>query len=95
MNSSTAPSQWVRLRYFASTREAIGQAQERWLTQARTLGELRVELQARGAPWSHALAAEKPLRLALNHALAQSNTPLDAKDGDEAEVAFFPPVTGG
>ena len=92
---NAAPSQWVCLRYFASTREQTGLAQERWLTQARTLGELRAELQARGAPWSQALAADKPLRLALNHALAQSNTPLLAKGSDEAEVAFFPPVTGG
>ena len=47
--SSAAPSQWVCLRYFASTREALGMAQERWLSHAATLGELRVELQARGA----------------------------------------------
>ena len=93
--NSPASGQWVCLRYFASTREAIGLKQERWLTQAATLGELQAELQARGAPWSQALASDQPLRLALNHALAQSNTALDAADGEEPEVAFFPPVTGG
>lgn len=93
--SSPAPSQWVCLRYFASTREALGMAQERWLSHAATLGELRVELQARGAPWSQALAAEKPLRMALNHTLAQENTALATQGNGEPEVAFFPPVTGG
>ena len=93
--SSAAPSQWVCLRYFASTREALGMAQERWLSHAATLGELRVELQARGTPWSQALAAETPLRMALNHTLAQENTPLATQANGEPEVAFFPPVTGG
>ena len=93
--SSAAPRQWVCLRYFASTREALGLAQERWLSQAGTLGELRAELRARGAPWSQALATEQPLRMALNHTLAQESTPLVSQGSDEPEVAFFPPVTGG
>ena len=93
--SSAASSQWVCLRYFASTRETMGLAQERWLSHAGTLGELRAELQARGTPWSQALATDQPLRIALNHALAHESTPLAAPGCNEPEVAFFPPVTGG
>lgn len=93
---SASPGQWVCLRYFASTREAMGMDQERWQTQALTLGELRAELQARGAPWSQALA-DKALRMALNRVLAAGDAKLTGLGADEAEaeVAFFPPVTGG
>ena len=93
--SGEKPGQWVRLRYFASTREAVGLDQERWYTHAGTLGELREELRGRGEPWLQALAADKALRVALNRVLAQADTPLVGNGSDDAEVAFFPPVTGG
>ena len=81
----------IRIRYFASIREAIGRADELLDTDAATLGELRDELIARGVPYTDALARGKAVRLALDQVMANENTVL--RDG--GEVAFFPPVTGG
>jgi len=46
---------------------------------------------ARGAPWSEAFGDTPRVRAAVNQAMAGPETPLP----DRAEVAFFPPVTGG
>ncbi|MES2482380.1 MAG: MoaD/ThiS family protein [Pseudomonadota bacterium] len=80
----------VQLRYFASIREALG-AGETLDSQAATLGALRDELIARGGEHAQALARGKALRMALDQVMADEAVPL--RDG--AEVAFFPPVTGG
>ena len=56
-----------------------------------TVGALREQLIARGAPHAAALARGRALRCALDQALCDESTPLH----DGAEVAFFPPVTGG
>ena len=81
----------IRIRYFASIRESIGRADEGLDTDAATLGALRDELIARGAPYTQALARGKAVRLALDQLMVNENTAL--RDG--GEVAFFPPVTGG
>lgn len=81
----------VTLRYFASIREALGHSQESLYTSAPTLGALRAELQARGGAYADCLAPSRPVRMALNQELRQE----DAALPDGAEVAFFPPVTGG
>jgi sulfur-carrier protein len=81
----------IQLRYFASVREAVGHADETWQTQAPTIAALRDELIARGAPHAQALARALPLRTALNHTMQDESAALV----DDAEVAFFPPVTGG
>lgn len=81
----------IRIRYFASIRESIGRADELLDTDAATLGALRDELIARGAPYTEALARGKAVRLALDQLMVNENTAL--RDG--GEVAFFPPVTGG
>lgn len=81
----------IDVRYFASIREAVGQGQELVQTEAATLGALRAELIARGAPWAGCLAEGRAVRMALNQAMATG----DAALPDRAEVAFFPPVTGG
>jgi len=81
----------ITVRYFASIREAVGQGQETLQTSAATLGALRDELIARGAPWADCLARERAVRMALNQILGQEATALT----DGAEAAFFPPVTGG
>lgn len=81
----------VSLRYFASIREAIGAGQETVDTSASTLGALRDELIARGGAHATSLARGKAVRMALNQALSDESAPL----ADGAEVAFFPPVTGG
>jgi len=87
----TAPGKTVRLRYFASVREAIGSGSETWASHAATLAELRAELQARGEPYATALAEGRAVRMALDQVMAEGETVLP----DNAEVAFFPPVTGG
>ena len=81
----------VEIRYFASIREAVGVAAESVETRARTLAELRDELIARDAQHAQALARGRALRMALNQVMCRESVSLL----DGAEVAFFPPVTGG
>jgi molybdopterin synthase sulfur carrier subunit len=81
----------VRLRYFASVREAMGRSTEERDTQAATLGQLRTELVGLGEPYAQALASGKAVRLALDQVMADESAAL--REG--CEVAFFPPVTGG
>ena len=81
----------VTVKYFASIREAMGQGSEPVTTSAATLAALRDELIARGGVYAQALARGKTLRMALNQTMADEATLLQ----DGAEVAFFPPVTGG
>ena len=81
----------VTVKYFASIREAIGTGSETLETTVSTLGELRDELIARGGAHAQALARGRALRVAQNQVMA--NESLALLDG--AEVAFFPPVTGG
>jgi molybdopterin synthase sulfur carrier subunit len=81
----------VRLRYFASVREALGRGSEERHTSAATLRALRDELVALGEPYAQALAPGKAVRMALDQVMAPEDTAL----AEGAEVAFFPPVTGG
>ena len=81
----------VTIRYFASVREALGQGSEQLDTPAATLGQLRDELIARGGVWADSLARGRAVRMALNQVMSEESAPLPA----QAEVAFFPPVTGG
>ena len=81
----------VTVKYFASIREAMGQGSEPVTTSAATLAALRDELIARGGVYAQALGRGKTLRMALNQTMADEATVLH----DGAEVAFFPPVTGG
>lgn len=81
----------ITVKYFASIREAMGQGSEPVVTSAATLASLRDELIARGGTYAQALARGKTLRMALNQTMADEATVLV----DGAEVAFFPPVTGG
>ena len=81
----------VQIKYFASIREAIGRSGEEWETAAATLAQLRVELLARGGAYAEALAHGRAVRVALNQVMTDEAAALV----DGAEVAFFPPVTGG
>ena len=81
----------ITVKYFASIREAIGQGSEQAETSAPNLAALRDELIARGGAHALALARGKTLRMAQNQVMADESTALT----DGAEVAFFPPVTGG
>jgi len=83
----------VTVLYFARLREAL--QREREVVDVppvvTTVTQLRAWLVARGEPWSSAFAEVKRVRAAVDQAMAQDATPLH----DGAEVAFFPPVTGG
>lgn len=83
----------VHVLYFASLREKLGCASETVELPAHVtnLGALRQWLAARGGVWAEALDAAKSLRGAINQAMVKPDAPLN----EGAEVAFFPPVTGG
>lgn len=81
----------ITVRYFASIREAIGTGHEAVNTQAANLGALRDELIARGGAHAASLARGRAVRMALNQVLSDETAAL----AEGAEVAFFPPVTGG
>ncbi len=81
----------VSIRYFASIREAIGVSGESVETGALTLGDLRDELIVRGAGYGASLARGRAVRVALDQVMSDESATLP----DGAEVAFFPPVTGG
>ena len=81
----------IQLRYFASLREALGAAESVELPAGSTVAALRDTLLARGGRHAELLARGRAVRCALNHALCDESAPLS----DGAEVAFFPPVTGG
>jgi len=81
----------IQIRFFASLREALGLSSLSWQTEAATIGALRDELIARGGAWAEALARGRAVRAALDQAMVGD----DAALRDGAEVAFFPPVTGG
>ncbi len=81
----------ITVKYFASIREQIGQGSEPVDTQAATLQALRDELIARGGAYAEALARGNAVRVALNQVMSAETAAL----AEGAEVAFFPPVTGG
>ena len=83
----------IELRFFASVREQLGVAGERAEIpgDVRTVGELRQWLRTRGGAWAETLAEGRALRMAVDHAVARSDTAI----AEGCEVAFFPPVTGG
>jgi sulfur-carrier protein len=81
----------ITIKYFASIREALGQGSETLSTSAATTGALRAELIARGGAYAECLAAGKAVRVALNQTMSDDAAVLS----QGAEVAFFPPVTGG
>ena len=81
----------VTVKYFASIRETIGAGSEQRDTAAATLGQLRDELIALGGAHAESLARGKAVRLALCQVMCDESAVLT----DGAEVAFFPPVTGG
>jgi molybdopterin synthase sulfur carrier subunit len=83
----------LEVLYFAALRERIGMAREACDVPpgVATVADLQRWLAARGAPWSEAFAATTRVRAAVGQTMAQPDTPL----ANGAEVAFFPPVTGG
>ncbi len=81
----------LTIRYFASIREALGATETIDVAAGSTVGEVRDQLIARGGAHASALARGRVLRSALNQVLCDEA----AAVGEGAELAFFPPVTGG
>jgi len=81
----------VNIRYFASIREALGQGEQVELPERATVGDVRHLLIDRSPAHAAALARGKALRCALNQTLCDESAAI----AEGAEVAFFPPVTGG
>ena len=83
----------VRVRYFAALREALGAEEHIEVAVGSTVGELQARLRGRSERHAEMLAPGRPMRVALDHNL------LDAPEtvciSSAAEIAFFPPVTGG
>lgn len=81
----------VRVRYFASIREALGAGEAIEVPAPSTVGAVRDRLIAQDAAHAIALGRGRMLRSALDQLLCDES----AVVGDDAEIAFFPPVTGG
>lgn len=81
----------VDVRYFAALRERLGAAQTIEVDAGTTLAALRDRLVASSPAHAEALARGRAIRCALDQRLAGEDTVITR----DAEVAFFPPVTGG
>ncbi len=83
----------VTVLYFAALRERIGRPREECELPAavETVESLRAWLIARGEPWAGAFAEIKQVRAAIDQSMARGESSLH----EGAEIAFFPPVTGG
>jgi molybdopterin synthase sulfur carrier subunit len=81
----------IQVRYFASIRERLGPGETLELPAGATVASARDALISRGASHADALARGRALRSALNQSLCEESASL----AEGAELAFFPPVTGG
>lgn len=83
----------ITLLYFARLRETFGLSSEQAELPAhvKDVHSLTEWLRQRGGVWQEELAPARPVRVAINQDMANSETAVH--DGDE--IAFFPPVTGG
>jgi sulfur-carrier protein len=83
----------MKLLYFAWVRERVGRAEEEAEPPASvsTVAELIDWLRARGPEYAHAFEAGPAIRAAVDRRHARP----EASVAGAAEVAFFPPMTGG
>lgn len=83
----------MKILYFAWVRHKIGKGEEDIALpqQVMTVSELLAMLRDRGGGYAEAFADTSRIRAAVNHEHAR----FDARLGNDDEVAFFPPVTGG
>ncbi len=83
----------INVKYFASVREAVGTGQEvlDLPEGTATVGAVRSLLVSRGGVWEEALGEKRAVRMACRQTMCGPETPVE----EGAEVAFFPPVTGG
>lgn len=82
----------VNVLYFARLREVLGIGSETLALPAdANVDTLLALLRQRGDLWAENLAPNRAFRVAVNQDVATGDTALS----DRAEVAIFPPVTGG
>lgn len=82
----------VRVKYFASLREVLGPQELLELPSSlRTVADLRDHLLARGGRYAEVLTRGRAVRCAVDQRMCAETEVLQPG----AEVAFFPPVTGG
>ena len=78
-------------RYFAALREALGSGEPLELPAGASVATLRDALLQRGGRHAELLGRQRAVRCAVDQLMADEGAALH----DGAEVAFFPPVTGG
>ncbi|MGL4995411.1 MAG: MoaD/ThiS family protein [Deefgea sp.] len=81
----------ISMVYFARLKEVFGIAEESIEATPATVADLIALLAARGGVWAEELAGSKVFRVAINQEMARLSDTIP----DGAEVAIFPPVTGG
>ena len=83
----------MKILYFAWVRQKVGKGEEEIPLPPRvsTVADLMVWLKNRGDGYAEVFANTSRLRVAVN----QQHAHFEASIDDAAEVAFFPPVTGG
>ena len=81
----------LRVLYFARLRERFGVAEEGLDFSGGSVADLVAVLTARGGAWAEELGGGRAFRVAVD----QEVVALDSALHEGAEVAIFPPVTGG
>ena len=83
----------IKILYFAYVREQLGTDSEALVLEGQewTIGGLRSHLRARGGAYAQVFAVGKTVKAALNQTMVDDSALIT----NEAEIAFFPPVTGG
>jgi sulfur-carrier protein len=83
----------VKVRYFAWVRERIGKGEEDIDPPASvaTVGELIAWLSGKGEGYAYAFENPKVIRAAID----KSHVRAETRIAGAAEIAFFPPMTGG
>ena len=79
--------------YFASLAETLGARSEKLELpdDCRSVTDLVALLRARGEPFNSTFDGSTRILVAINQEMSEP----DAEIGDNDEIAFFPPVTGG
>lgn len=83
----------IQLLYFARIRETLATESETLglPEEVNTVAELIAWLAARGDAWAEVFASRQVFRVAINQEVVSKSCAIPAG----AEVAIFPPVTGG
>jgi molybdopterin synthase sulfur carrier subunit len=83
----------MKLLYFAWLRERLGKAEEQIEPPAgiATVSDLMTWLAERDEQYAHAFENARVIRAAIDHRHVRPDTPI----AGAAEIAFFPPMTGG